>query len=152
MTSRFPGLGIFIRAALLSQSATLASSNKTISGLTGPAAPVGLAINEMGNIRLGAEFPHIKEAAKYTMRGRYVTVEAGGIVPIHSHRGRPAITYVVKGELVEHRSDEAEPIVRKAGDCTLDINAIAQWWENKTNSQVVLFVVDILDPSKPSEH
>lgn len=130
----------------------LAGSTAEISGLVGPKAPVGMSIRELGSIKLGPEFPQVPEAANYMMRGRYVTVDAGGIVPIHSHKDRPAVTYVIQGEIVEHRSDENGPIVRRAGDCTIDNNGIAQWWENKTAQQVTLFVVDFLDPSKKADH
>lgn len=129
-----------------------ADSTKEISGLTGPKAPVGMAIKELGAIKLGPEFPQIPEAADYLMRGRYVTVQAGGIVPIHSHKDRPAITYVIEGEIVEHRSDQEGPILRKAGEVTIDDDAIAQWWENKTDQPVTMFVVDFLDPKKTAGH
>ena len=129
-----------------------AAEQKEISGLTGPKAPVGMAIVELGAIKLGPEFPQIPEAENYLMRGRYVTVKAGGIVPIHSHKDRPAVTYVIQGEIVEHRSDQDGPILRKAGDVTLDNKGLAQWWENKSGETVTLFVVDFLDPTATAGH
>ncbi len=129
-----------------------AAETAEINGLVGPKAPVGMSIRDLGSIKLGPEFPQIPDAANYVMRGRYVTVGAGGIVPIHSHKGRPAVTYVIQGEIVEHRSDESGPVVRRAGDCTIDNNGIAQWWQNKTGQPVTLFVVDFLDPLKQAGH
>lgn len=125
---------------------------KEISGLTGPAKPVGMVIKEMGTITLGTEFPEIATVADRSMRGRHITVKAGGIVPIHSHKDRPAVTYILEGEIIEHRSDVDGALVRKAGDCTLDINGIAQWWENTTDVDVHLFTVDLYDPSIASDH
>ena len=130
----------------------LAGSTGEISGLVGPKAPVGMSIQELGLIKLGPEFPQIPDAANYVMRGRYVTVDAGGIVPIHGHKGRPAVTYVIQGEIVQHRSDQKESVIRRAGDCTIDRNGFAHWWENKTDRQVTLFVVDFLDPTKTAGH
>src|SRR5215210_2000837 len=37
------------------------------------------------------------------LRMRTVTVEPGGVVGVHSHKGRPAVAYVVQGTLTEHR-------------------------------------------------
>ena len=146
-----------VRAGLLALaigavSPALADSTKEINGLVGPAAPVGMSFQELGAIKLGPEFPQIPEAEHYEMRGRYVTVAAGGIVPIHSHAGRPAVTYVIAGEIVEHRSDESGALVRRAGDVTIDDDGIAQWWENKTDQPVTMFVVDFRDPTKSGGH
>lgn len=144
-------LGLAALALALSAPAA-AETGKEISGLVGPKAPVGLSIQDLGAIKLGPEFPQIPEAANYLMRGRYVTVEAGGVVPIHSHKDRPAVTYVIQGEIVEHRSDQDGAILRKAGEVTIDDDAIAQWWENKTDQPVTMFVVDFLDPTVTSGH
>ena len=151
LSSTGRALGLAGLALALSASAG-AGEQKEISGLTGPKAPVGMAIKELGAIELGPEFPQIPEAKNYLMRGRYVTVKAGGIVPIHSHKDRPAVTYVIEGEIVEHRSDRNGPILRKSGDVTIDNQGLAQWWENKTGETVTMFVVDFLDPTKTAGH
>ena len=54
--------------------------------------------------------------------------------------------------LSKYRSDAEEPLVRKAGDCTLDVNGISQWWENQGDNNVHLFTVDLYDPSIPIDH
>ena len=130
----------------------LSDSTKEIHGLVGPKAPEGMLIQELGSITLGQEFPHIADAANYVMRGRYVMVDSGGIVPIHSHKNRPANTYVIQGEIIEHRSDQNEPVIRRAGDYTIDDDGIAQWWKNKTDGQVTMFVVDFFDSTKTADH
>ncbi|MGH1482846.1 MAG: hypothetical protein ACRBM6_29740 [Geminicoccales bacterium] len=141
--------------ALSAVAASAASSDlptKEINGLTGPAKPVGMAIEELGAITLGKEFPQIAAVADRLMRGRHVTVKAGGIVPIHSHKDRPAVTYILDGEIIEHRSDVEGALVRKAGDCTLDVSGISQWWENKSDRDVHMFTVDLYDPSIPTDY
>ncbi len=62
------------------------------------------------------------------------------------------MTYILNGEIIEHRSDVEGALVRKAGDCTLDVNGIAQWWENTSDIDVHLFTVDLYDPSIPADH
>lgn len=36
------------------------------------------------------------------LRSRVITFEPGRAVPLHSHKGRPGIAYVLKGTLTEH--------------------------------------------------
>ncbi|MEO1018961.1 MAG: hypothetical protein AAFY56_14900 [Pseudomonadota bacterium] len=81
----------------------------TINGLTGPAAPHSMTIEDREKIDLNAEFPDAGLEGRF-MRGRFVVVGPQGIVPIHSHDGRPAITYVLNGTIIEHRSDVEGPI------------------------------------------
>jgi quercetin dioxygenase-like cupin family protein len=49
-------------------------------------------------------------------RLRQLDMKAGAIVPWHSHNDRPAMIYIVSGEVVEYASNCAVPIVHKAGD------------------------------------
>ena len=47
------------------------------------------------------------------MQFRKLVIEPGGVVPWHSHGDRPAIIYVVSGEIIEYASNCAVPIVHK---------------------------------------
>ena len=49
-------------------------------------------------------------------RLRQLDMKPGGIVPWHSHDNRPAMIYIVSGEVVEYASNCAVPIVHKAGE------------------------------------
>src|SRR5262249_28143119 len=75
---------------------------------------------------------------------RKLTIEPGGIVPWHSHADRPAIIYVAEGEIIEHASTCAVPIVHKAGEIRPETYPIAHWWQNNGSRTVVLFVGDVL--------
>jgi len=63
-------------------------------------------------------------------RLRELNVEPGGIVPWHSHNERPAMIYIVSGEVVEYASNCAVPIVHKAGDVAPEKNGTSHWWQN----------------------
>src|SRR4030095_8172139 len=52
----------------------------------------------------------------HLMRVRKLEIQPGGIVPWHSHEDRPALIYVVTGEIYEHASNCAVPILHKAGE------------------------------------
>ena len=53
-------------------------------------------------------------------RMRRLEVNPGGVVPWHSHEDRPAIIYIVKGEITEYASTCSAPILHKAGDSTAE--------------------------------
>ena len=77
-------------------------------------------------------------------RMRRLVIEPGGVVPWHSHADRPAIIYVVQGEVTEFASTCAAPIVHKAGDVTPELHATSHWWRNTGAGQAVLLSADLL--------
>ena len=115
----------------------------------GPAdrAVKGVTDTTLGAIDLG------KEQAKITgreLRFRRMVIEAGGVVPWHSHDDRPALIYVAEGEIVEYASTCAEPIVHKAGEIRAETLGTSHWWKNHTASKVVLFIADVR--RDPTDH
>ncbi|BAU94066.1 cupin domain-containing protein [Methylorubrum populi] len=76
-------------------------------------------------------------------RLRRLVIEPGGIVPWHSHGDRPAIIYVVAGEVVEYASTCAVPITHKAGEATTETHATAHWWKNTGSTTAVLLSADL---------
>ncbi len=78
------------------------------------------------------------------LRLRRLVIEPGGIVPWHAHADRPAIIYIVDGEITEYASTCAVPIVHKAGEVARETHATAHWWKNTGDKTVVLLSADIL--------
>ena len=79
------------------------------------------------------------------LRTRRLTILPGGFVPTHSHADRPAIIYIISGEIIEHSTKCAVPIVHKAGDSTAEFGGDLQhWWENKGTEPVVLISSDLV--------
>jgi quercetin dioxygenase-like cupin family protein len=76
-------------------------------------------------------------------RLRELNVEPGGIVPWHSHDARPAMIYIVSGEVTEYASSCAVPIVHKAGDVAPEKNGTSHWWQNHGKVPSKLISVDI---------
>jgi quercetin dioxygenase-like cupin family protein len=78
---------------------------------------------------------------------RQLVIQPGGIVPWHSHADRPALIYVVSGEITEYASTCAIPLVHKAGEVSVDAGR-SHWWQNTGRKPVVLISADILhDPN-----
>ena len=76
-------------------------------------------------------------------RLRQLDVKPGGIVPWHSHGNRPAMIYIVSGEIVEYASNCAVPIAHKAGDVAAEKNGTSHWWQNTGSTAAVLISVDL---------
>ena len=81
--------------------------------------------------------------ADHQMRLRKLEIKPGGIVPWHSHGDRPAMIYIVSGEVVEYASSCAVPIVHKTGDIAPEKNGTSHWWQNTGKSPAVLISVDL---------
>src|SRR3954468_22441546 len=77
--------------------------DKVMAGATKPGAtmPSGVTDNVLGSIDLGGE---IIKADGYKFRLRRLVVDPGGVVPWHEHRERPALIYIVSGQITEYRS------------------------------------------------
>ncbi|HEY3146357.1 MAG TPA: hypothetical protein VGJ75_08405, partial [Dongiaceae bacterium] len=67
-------------------------------------------------------------AQDHKFRMRRLEIQPGGIVPWHDHSDRPALIYVVKGEITEYASTCTDPIVHKAGDVSVDAGR-HHWWK-----------------------
>ncbi len=80
-------------------------------------------------------------------RLRKLVVQPGGIVPWHSHGNRPALIYIISGEIVEYSSKCAVPIVHKAGDSTPETHMTSHWWKNLGKQTVVLLSADLFPVS-----
>jgi len=122
-------------------------ADKHMANATKPVdhAVQGVTDTTLGAIDLGKEQAKI---AGRELRLRKMVIQAGGVVPWHSHDDRPAVIYVAEGEIVEYASNCAVPIVHKAGETRKETNGTSHWWKNHTNTQVVLFIGDVrLDPN-----
>ena len=86
----------------------------------------------------------------HLMRVRRLEIQPGGIVPWHSHADRPALIYVMTGEIQEHASNCAVPILHKAGDVARETQATSHWWQNTGKVPVILLSFDI--QHDPNDH
>jgi quercetin dioxygenase-like cupin family protein len=102
---------------------------------------VGVTDTVIAMIDVEKEPANIKDR-KFRMRK--LTIEPGGIVPWHSHGDRPAIIYIIDGEINEYASNCAVPIVHKAGDVVAETSQVSHWWKNTGNKTVVLLSADLL--------
>jgi quercetin dioxygenase-like cupin family protein len=106
----------------------------------GPTAPVGVTDVVRSSTDLSKEPANIKGRQ---FRLRQLDMAPGAIVPWHSHNERPAMIYIVSGEVVEYASNCAAPITHKAGDVAPEKAGTSHWWKNPTDKPAVLISVDL---------
>ncbi len=134
-------------AAMLMVSATAFAgqcpADKMGTDLTKPVTTAAKDVTDkvVASIDLAKEKVNLKD---HLFRLRRLEIQPGGIVPWHSHGERPALIYIVSGEITEYASNCAVPIVHKAGDVAPEISVTAHWWKNTGTQTVVLFSADIL--------
>ena len=106
----------------------------------GATEPKDVTDNVLAMIDLSKE--NVK-ADDHRFRMRQLVIQPGGIVPWHSHADRPALIYVVSGEITEYASTCAIPLLHKAGEVSVDAGR-SHWWQNTGKTPVVLISADIL--------
>ena len=116
----------------------------------GPTAAVGVT----DVVRVSTDLSKEPLALKgRQFRLRQLDMQPGAIVPWHSHNARPAMIYIVSGEVVEYASNCAVPITHKAGDVAPEKNGTSHWWKNLTGTPAVLISVDLFPgEAKMDEH
>jgi quercetin dioxygenase-like cupin family protein len=76
------------------------------------------------------------------LRMRKITVQPGGVLGLHNHVDRPAITFLLEGEMTYHQ--EGKPLqVIKPGGGFAEGRATTHWAENTGKVPAVWIAVDI---------
>ena len=124
-------------------------ANQMRAGATKPVTTAAKSVTDkvLSQIDLAGEKVALKG---HLMRVRKLEIQPGGIVPWHSHDDRPALIYVVSGEIYEYASNCAVPILHKAGEVARETHATAHWWKNDGKAPVVLLSFDI--QRDPNDH
>ena len=107
-----------------------------------PTAPSNVTDDLIGSVDLG---PEIGVAGR-DLRLRRLVVQPGGVVPFHSHEGRPALIITVSGQVTEYRSSCSVPIVHHAGEVSREADGISHYWINQGSEPAVLLSADVNAP------
>ena len=101
----------------------------------------GVSVEALGTVDLAGE---IEGMAGRELRMRMVTIEPGGVFgPIHDHRGRPGIVYILQGTNTDHRDGLGTDYGPGVG-WPEDANTL-HWLENRGTTPAVEISVDIVD-------
>ena len=102
-------------------------------------APKDVTDDVLGSIDLGQEIG----VAGRDLRLRRLVVQPGGVVPFHSHEGRPALIITISGEITEHRTTCGVPIVHRAGELSREAGGLGHYWINHGTVPAVLLSADV---------
>jgi quercetin dioxygenase-like cupin family protein len=87
--------------------------------------------------------PEIEGMAGHQLRMRVFSFEPGAVLgPIHDHKGRPGIVYILQGTITDHRNGVATDYGPGVG-WPEDRNT-SHWLENRGTDPAVEISVDIL--------
>ena len=100
----------------------------------------GVTVKLLATVDLG---PEIDGMAGRELRMRMVTIEPGGVFgPIHNHKDRPGMVYILQGTITDHR----DGVVKEYGPGVgwpEDKNTM-HWLENRGTTPAVEISVDIV--------
>ena len=103
----------------------------------------GVTVDLLSSIDLG---PEVEGMAGLQFRMRMVTIEPGGVFgPLHDHKGRPGMVYVLQGTITDHRGGAVQEYGPGAG--WPEDKDTMHWLENKGTTPAVEISVDIVRAS-----
>jgi len=104
-----------------------------------PMMPKGVTDTVIASVDLG---PEIGVDGRQ-LRTRRLVVQPGGIVPLHSHKDRPALIYTLSGSITEYSSACSAPIEHKAGDISREADGLSHYWVNRVKVPTIRLSSDV---------
>jgi quercetin dioxygenase-like cupin family protein len=111
-----------------------------MSDETAPPEANAVTVRELAALDLG---PEIDGMAGRQLRMRMVTIEPGGVFgPVHDHRDRPGVVYVLQGTITDHRDGAATDYGPGVG--WPEDRQTRHWLENRGTIPAVEISIDIV--------
>jgi quercetin dioxygenase-like cupin family protein len=107
-----------------------------------PPANVGQSEEALRSLDLTSE---LESGKGRPLRMRRITVQPGGALALHNHVDRPAVTYMLSGEMTYHQQGRPDIVIR-AGQGFAEGRATTHWGENTGKVPAVWIAVDIPKP------
>ena len=105
-----------------------------------PQANVGQSDELLRTMDLG---PEIASTQGKMLRMRKVTLAPGGVLGLHDHVDRPAITYFLQGQVTYHADGGGDKVTNTGGG-NAEGRATKHWAENTGTGPAVWIAVDIV--------
>jgi len=100
----------------------------------------GVTVTQLSRLDLG---PEIEGMEGRELRMRMVTIDPGGVFgPIHDHKDRPGIVYILQGTITGHRNGVATDYGPGVG--WPEDRSTTHWLENRGTIPAVEISVDIV--------
>jgi len=139
--------GLFVLGATAASAACPPGKETTDGQKPGAKAHKDVEEKLLGQIDLSKEKVNIPGRL---LRMRRLVVQPGGEVAWHSHEDRPALIYIISGNITEYSSHCSVPIEHPAGDLSVEAGGLSHWWKNNGKEAATLISADIA--KDPNEH
>jgi quercetin dioxygenase-like cupin family protein len=104
----------------------------------------GVTVTKLAAVDLG---PEIEGMTGRQLRMRLVTIEPGGVLgPVHNHKDRPGIVYILQGTITDHRDGVAREYGPGVG--WPEDKDTTHWLENRGSETAVEISIDIFNRQK----
>lgn len=100
----------------------------------------GMGVDNLTSLELAKQ--GLDDYKSRQLRARKITLAPGGVVAYHSHADRPAVAYLLRGSIIEHR-DGAPDRTYKAGEIITENTDVKHWVENKGKVPATIIGVDL---------
>lgn len=107
-----------------------------------PSQTVGQTEEVLRTLDLSSE---LDSAKGRPLRMRKITLQPGGVLGLHNHVDRPAITYLLEGEMTYHQDGKPVQVIKPGGGSP-EGRATTHWAENTGKVPAVWIAVDIPKP------
>ena len=107
-----------------------------------PTTTVGFSEELLRSLDLTGE---LESSEGRPLRMRKLTLQPGGVLGIHNHVDRPAITYLLQGQLTYHQEGRPEAVVNPGGGFA-EGRSTTHWTESTGSVPAVWVAVDIPIP------
>jgi quercetin dioxygenase-like cupin family protein len=104
-----------------------------------PAENKGLSAAPLQSLDLSEEMESVKGRP---LRMRKITLQPGGVIGLHTHKDRPAVSYFLEGQVTYHQEGKADVVVGP-GQGFAEGKATTHWAENRGSVPAVWIAVDI---------
>jgi quercetin dioxygenase-like cupin family protein len=99
----------------------------------------GFSSVDIRSLDLSEEIDSIKGRP---LRMRKITVQPGGALALHTHKDRPAVSYMLEGAMTYHQEGKPDTVAN-AGEGIAEGRATTHWAENRGSVPAVWIAVDI---------
>ena len=104
-----------------------------------PTVDVGRSEEVLRSLDLTGE---LESGKGRSLRMRKLTLQPGGVLALHNHVDRPAVTYMLQGQMTYHQEGRPDLVVNP-GDGFADGRATTLWGENTGDVPAVWLGIDI---------
>lgn len=116
------------------------SAGYTAGQRQAPTQNSGQSEELLRSIDLTKELP---TAAGRTLRMRRITLQPGGVMALHNHVDRPAVTYLLQGQVTYHQDGKPGTVINPGGGFA-EGRTTTHWAENTGTGPAVWIGVDIV--------